>query len=79
MVIIKKNLFRNEQEVSVNSSKDDIIFQCIDWNCSDFWKKQDDSDTEDNTDNGYNKSKRLFEIRAYGITEQKCSIFVKIP
>ena len=78
MVIIKKNLFRNEQEVSVNSSKDDIIFQCIDWNCSDFWKKQDDSDTEDNTDNGYNKSKRLFEIRAYGITEQKCSIFVKI-
>jgi len=78
MVIIKKNLFRNDQDISFNSSKDDVIFQCIDWNCSDFWKKTDDSDTENNSDNNYKKSKRLFEIRAYGITDQKCSIFVKI-
>tara|TARA_B100000780_G_C21126983_1_gene457762 strand:- start:4570 stop:8292 length:3723 start_codon:yes stop_codon:yes gene_type:complete len=78
MVIIKKNIFRNEQDISVNSSKDDIKFQCIDWSCSDYWEKIDNSDNPDDSEEEYTKTKRLFEIRAYGITEDKCSIFVKI-
>jgi len=74
MVVIKKNIFRNETDLSINQSKDDIICQIIDWNNGDFHYSDDD-----NYSNDFRKNKdKLYEVRAYGISEQKYSICIHI-
>ena len=64
--------FRSSKKVKLNSDKNDVIFQLIDWRCRDEDIEDDDSDSENE---GFKDSpKQKYLITVYGIDSKGQSV-----
>lgn len=83
-MIIKKNYFRNQNNIEINELNNDLIFQAVDWSEKDVLiEEEDDSDSDndisfEDKDKQKKNRKKCYEIRCYGISDNNFTICINI-